>query len=301
MKSKIIEELGSHKSIVSVESFDLYNKLDFSSEERRQLAQKEIKKVELYRIAYKVDNLVVIGYVSLPANQKNKIPCIIHLRGGFGDFGALTPRTIYGQLVKFALEGFVVISTQYPGVDGGEGYDGFGNEVDIESITKLRDILKGISVANTTMIGVKGHSRGGLMLYMLLREVKWIRAAVILSAPTDPSRIQGRRPNRKIVDLLKNDNEMLRRSPLRWVSELPKKVPILLMHGSADSRVSPLDSIEMSRELFKNKIPHRFILFEGSDHGITEFKSEHRKQTLDWFHRFLPSDRTLPNLRPHGD
>jgi dipeptidyl aminopeptidase/acylaminoacyl peptidase len=305
MSTRFIDELKSHKAIVSAEAYDLTEKLDFISDTKEiQSAKAELRNVEVYRFVYEVGRLHVIGYIALPRNTSEKIPCIIHLRGGTGDFGMLTPRTIYGQLVKYAREGYLVISTQYPGVEGGDGQDCFGGADDIASITKLREILRGTSIADTSTIGIKGHSRGGLMAYMILREATWVKAAVIAGAPTDQFRQGKERPNWREHQISlwgKSREGLLRRSPLRWVSELPKKVPLLLMHGSADWRVSPLDSLEMSQAMFKHAIPHRLIFFEGADHGITEYRAEYYRQSIDWLNRFLKNREQLPNLTPHGD
>jgi len=305
MSQQFIDDISSSKSVVSVDFYNLADKLDFLSDvEKIKSAQSDLNLVETYRFIYKVGKLKVVGYVAIPKNKKERVPCIIHLRGGSRDFASLAPRAIYGQLVKYALEGYVVISTQYPGVEGGDGQDTFGGVDDIASIIKLKDILRGIPIADTDKIGIKGHSRGGLMAYMLLREVKWIKAAVIAAAPADQVRQGKERPKWREHQVSlwgKGKEELIRRSPLRWVADLPKKVPVLLMHGSADWRVSPLDSIEMSQEMYKNMVPHRFILFEGADHGITEYKIEYFKQSLGWFNRFLKNSEPLPNLKPHGD
>lgn len=297
MKNSSLNELSILKIITGVSDYSLSNKLDFIKDAKKaKIVRQELQKVETYRFTYKVNKLNVVGYVAIPRGSKGKIPCIIHLRGGSREFAALTPRDIYGKLVRFALEGYVVIATQYPGVDGGSGLDTFGGVNDIASITKLKDILRGISIADTDNIGVKGHSRGGLMAYMLLREVKWIKAAVIAAAPTDQIRQGKERPKWREHQISlwgKGREELTRRSPLKWVDKLSKKVPILLMHGSADWRVSPVDSLEMSQLMLKNSIPHRFILFEGADHGITEFKTEYLKQSLDWFNRFLKKQRGI--------
>lgn len=305
MSLQFIAEISSNRSIVSVDQYDLSDKLDFLSDVVKiKSVQDDLSCVEMYRFVYKLRKIKVVGYIVIPKKQVHKIPCIVHLRGGSRDFAALTPRAIYGQLVKYALEGYVVISTQYPGVEGGDGQDKFGGSDDIASIIKLKDILKSISIADTDRIGIKGHSRGGLMSYMILKEVKWIRAAVIAAAPADQVRQAKERTKWREHQISlwgKSKRELICRSPLRWVNNLPKKVPILIMHGSADWRVSPLDSIEMSREMYKYNIPHRFILFEGADHAISEYKAEYYKQSLDWFDRFLKNKEPLPDLKLHGD
>ena len=52
--------------------------------------------------------------------------------------------------------------------------------------------------------------------------------------------------------------------------------------------------------MYENKIPHRFILFEGADHGISEYRKEYEEQSLEWFNRFVKKREKLPNLKPHG-
>lgn len=297
--NKINTELRACKKIVEVAELNL----------SELIKEKQFPKVwatasaNLYRIVYKVGKLRVVGYVATPKKGKD-IPCLIHLRGGGGDFGRLNSKSLLVHLVRYARKGYTVITTQYPGVEGGYGQYGYGNADDLKSIKNLRDILKDLSMADHSRIGIKGHSRGGLMTYMMLREVKWIKAVAIGGASTDQVR-QGK--NRKgwrehqIKRWGKSRAETIKRSPLRWLDELPKNVPMLIMHGLSDWRVNPLDSIEMSQALLKHKIPHRLILFEGADHGISEYRSEYIRQTLEWFDRFLKKGEKLPDIEPHGD
>lgn len=299
-----ISELRDNTLINDAAPYHLHDKLDFITDPKRlATAQQQLQRVTVYRLRYKVGKLQVVGYLVVPRKGKN-LPCLIHLRGGAGDFSRLQPKTILGQMVNYALEGYVVISTQYPGVEDGDGFDQFGGSDDLKSITRLRDILKSLSIADHTRIGMKGHSRGGLMTYMMLRDVRWIKAAVVAAAPTDQIRMGKTRPNWRVHQIRRwgtARTETIKRSPLQWADELPKKVPLLIMHGAADWRVNPLDSIEMSQSLFKHHVPHRFILFEGADHGISEYRPEYFRQSLHWFQRFLQDGDTLPNVKPHGD
>ncbi len=264
--------------------------------------QNKYKNVEILKFSYAVKNLEIIGYICAP-KRKTKLPCIIHLRGGSDAFGMLTIPKITRQMAEFAQEGYVVISTQYPGVEGGGGKDTFGGVDDILSIKKLRSILQKLSITNHHRVGIKGHSRGGLMAYMLLRECPWVKAAVIAGAPTNQfsqtKERKGWKAHQKIMwGSLKA--ETTRRSPILWVNKLTKKCPILLMHGSSDWRVKASHSIQMSRDLFDKQIPHRFILFDGADHSLTEYKNEYRRQSIGWFERFLKDNEKLPNMKLHG-
>ncbi|MEX0917422.1 MAG: prolyl oligopeptidase family serine peptidase [Candidatus Paceibacterota bacterium] len=272
------------------------------SRERRGEISKALEGVQVFKIIYTIRrDFKVAGFIVVPKEGK-KLPSVIHLRGGSGDFGMIKALHLL-NLVSLASEGFVVITTQYPGVDGGDGKDTFGGSDDIASIKRLRDILKYIKNANPDWIGMSGHSRGGLMTYMMLREVSWVKAAVIGGASTDEVKAGKERKGwreHQISLYGKSKKELIKRSPILWANELPKKVPILLAHGSADWRVSADHSILMSNELYKNKIPHRFVLFEGADHGISEFRKEYRELTIEWFKRFLKEDRKLPDMRLHG-
>lgn len=295
--------LTSIPLIVSVEPYDMRAHIACGDDvEKKRTLEQTLKTVETYRIRYTVGSLTIVGYVSLP-KAGTSLPCIIHLRGGARDFGMLTPQGVYNHLARFATKGYVVIATQYPGVEGGDGSDTFGGEADLASITTLRNILKHIPCADARAIGIKGHSRGGLMTCMLLRNVSWVTAAVIASAPTNSTQMNTSRSEWKKYQetfFKKSKEEYLKRSPIHWVDTFPKNVPILLMHGSADLRVSAEQSIALSGAFFKHHIPHRFILFDGADHNITEYRDEYYAHIHTWFERFLKRKEPIPNLTPHG-
>lgn len=301
---KYLAELQSIKDVVSVSGLDLKAEVEtLSNLTVREKLSLQLEKIEVYRLVYKVGKLKVIGYLTLPKEGDN-LPCIIHLRGGNRDFSMITPRAVLMQMVNYAGEGYVVITTQYPGVEGGDGVDTHGGPDDLASIKKLRDVLKKISCADGGNIGMKGHSRGGLMIYMLLREVKWIKAAVMIGSPVDQFEQAKQRKNWREHQVLmwgKSKDEILKRSPLRYAEEFPKNVPLLIMHGGADWRVLAEHSFKMTQKLSNLAVPYRFMLFEGGDHGLTEYRTEYHRQVLDWFNRFLKQKEALPNLKLHGE
>jgi dipeptidyl aminopeptidase/acylaminoacyl peptidase len=59
------------------------------------------------------------------------------------------------------------------------------------------------------------------------------------------------------------------------------------MHGTADKRVSPLDSIELAAELYKHGKPFRLEIFDNGDHGLHTHKNEWQAQTREWFNHFV--------------
>lgn len=302
--STSIKQLETCPLVISSEVLELGNQLDFivDSEQKKRISER-LTRVKICRILYKVNKLNVVGFVAFPINAK-KLPCIITLRGGSNDLGMIGTRFILREMAYYADRGYVVVSTQYPGIDGGTGKDEMGGVDDLQSIKNLKKILEWIPEADTSLIAVMGHSRGGLMAYMMLREVKWIKAAVIGGAPTDQFLSAKERKDwreHQISMFGKSKKELLRRSPIKWAKDLPKKTPILIMHGSSDWRVWSQQSIRICLELCKYKIPHRFILFEGADHGVNEFIREYEDQTLDWLKKYLKKDRVLPNMKLHGE
>jgi len=133
--------------------------------------------------------------------------------------------------------------------------------------------------------------------------VKWIKAAVTVGALTDFIRQEKLRSEMKahFKKMFGGSlEEKKKRSAVFWAHLFHKKTPILIMHGSADWRVSPLDSIDLVQKLLKLGIPHRFVLFEGNDHGLSEHIDESVKMTISWFDRYVKNNEKLPDTKPHG-
>ncbi|MEI7616632.1 MAG: prolyl oligopeptidase family serine peptidase [Actinomycetota bacterium] len=286
---KFENELENNKDVSCVELVDFGGVINGAEKKEQRKIKELLVLAETYRFLYAVNSKKVVGYISIPKHVTHA-PCLIHLRGGGGDFSMLQESSILEKLVKFSMEGYVVITTQYPGVEGGDGSDAYGGQEDILSIIKLKDILESISVADTRKIGVKGHSRGGLMAYMLLRKVDWVTCAVIGSAPVDQIQLVRERSEWREYQISMwgySKNDAIDRSPIYWSRDLPENSPLLLVHGSSDERVDVSHSLRMNASLDELSIPHEFILFEGDDHGITRHKQEYFDRTLNWFNRFL--------------
>lgn len=54
------------------------------------------------------------------------------------------------------------------------------------------------------------------------------------------------------------------RSALRWASEL--HIPVLLLHGTADWRINPAQTLELAEALQRAKQPYALHMFEGGSH-----------------------------------
>ena len=73
------------------------------------------------------------------------------------------------------------------------------------------------------------------------------------------------------------------------------------MQGSADWRVLPEESLEVVQKLYVAKQPLRFILFEGADHGINEWRNERLAQTKKHFDFYLRDGNKWPSMEKHGN
>ncbi len=265
-----------------------------------------IDSIDVYKIAYVSDGLKVHGLLVTP-KKKGTYPCIIYNRGGNRNFGALSEGHGLVALGKIAKEGYVVIASQYRGNAGGEGNEEFGG-ADVNDVTVLPEVLKEISKADVSRIGMYGWSRGGMMTYIALTKMKNIKAAVVGGAVSDCFGLVNDRPKMESAVLAQvvpayaehKQQELTKRSAVHWVADFPKEVPILMLHGNADWRVKPEQSLQLALEFEKYRIPYRLVMFEGGSHGISEHKKEVNEQVLAWFARFLKNEEQLPNMEYHG-
>src|SRR5262245_24917677 len=265
-----------------------------------------LKTVQFHRITYLSDGLKVNGYLAAPTHGE-RLPCVIYNRGGNREFGALRRGPAAALLGRMASWGYVVVASQYRGNDGGDGREEFGG-ADVNDVLNLVPLLQSWLQADASRIGMYGWSRGGMMTYLALTRTTNIAAAVIGAGPTDQLHWPDKRPDMEtnvfaelIPGYSTNREATLRvRSALYWPEKLHKQTPILLLHGSADWRVDPTESLRMATALFELKHPFRLILFEGGDHGLMEHRDEVDRLTKDWLDRYVRDRKPWPSLEPHG-
>lgn len=265
-----------------------------------------LKNVEFYRITYLSDSLKVKGFIAKPI-EKGSFPCIISNRGGTGEFGQWTETGIGFFLGKLASWGYVVVASQYRGNDGSEGQEEAGGK-DINDVLNLVSTLNEIDNADTSRIGIEGASRGGMMTYLALKKTCQFKAAVVLAGAANAFKQLANRPDfeehvyaKYIPHFYENKEEELKaRSAVYWADKMCKTTPILIMHGSSDWRVTASESLELVNKLYAYKHPVRFILFEGADHGIREYRDQFFAQTKSFFDGYLRDLNDLPNMELHG-
>ncbi len=269
-------------------------------------AYKYIDDIEMYSIVYKSDGLRVRGFMVTPKKEGN-FPGIIYNRGGNRDFGSLKIAHAAITMGRIANEGYVVIASQYRGNAGSEGKEEFGGS-DVNDVINLTQVLEEIESVDTDKIGMYGWSRGGMMTYIALTKTDKIKAAVVGGAVSDNFLTIKDRPEMEtkvLAELIPDyeankEKELTKRSAIKWADKFPKNVPILMLHGNADWRVKPEQSLTLAMEFEKYRVPYRLLIFEGGDHGITEHRKEVNEQVIRWFDKYLKIGEPLPNMEYHG-
>ena len=251
--------------------------------------------VQVSGITYWSDGLRVKGFLLKPKGD-GPYPAVIYNRGGSLEWGSLTHHVSsigLGELAELARAGFVVVASQYRGNGGGEGLEEYGGR-DIHDVLNLIPLLADVPEADTANIGMFGWSRGGMTTFLTLKQTNRIKAVAVGGPGTNLMAVAEDRPELPewwatfIPNFKENQEQILKaRSPVLWVDELPRDVPILLMHGTADWHVKPKETLLFALELDKYELPYRLVMYEGGEHAIREHHEEVFVQIIGWFNRFL--------------
>ncbi|CAM1373188.1 alpha/beta hydrolase family protein [Tenacibaculum xiamenense] len=259
---------------------------------------KSIKHSSVYSIAYKSDDLTVSGSLVVP-KKEGKYPCVIFNRGGNRNYGRLDFRMINKYMTFLAEQGYVVIASNYRGNNGGEGKDELGGE-DVQDVLNLIPVLSQIDKADTSRIGIYGHSRGGMMTYKALRESNKFKAAVVLAGTTNAFNTVKNRPeleervHSQIIPNYKEDkeNQLKERSVVFWEDQL-NRVPLLMLHGTADKSVDYNQPIELVNKFESIKFPYQFVSYKADDHKLSKNRKDMEKRVIDWFNKYLRDQKAF--------
>jgi len=251
-----------------------------------------LARVDVREFFYPSDGLKVKGYMAWPRTP-GKYPCIIYNRGGIGAFSSFNVPLAQRILGEMASWGYVVITTQVRGNDGGEGREDFGGE-DLADVLNLIPLLGKVEKADTSRIGMYGRSSGGMKTYLALKRTDRIKAAVIIGVSADFKHTLNARPAldsvyATVIPGYHRHREKIleERSMVCWPEKLCKTTPILLMHGADDWRIPAGESFMAAEALYKSGHPFRFVFFENDDHAISANRDEVNRLTRMWFEKLM--------------
>lgn len=248
---------------------------------------------ECAQVFYGSDGLKVAAYIWKPAGitPGAKLPAIVMLRGGNRDYGKFGPDS--GRRMRaFTSAGFIVIGVQYRGVDGGEGLEQFGGD-DVHDVLNAIKLARGLPDVDGRNVFLHGGSRGGMMAYLALKAGADVNAVVALNALADLPGEARRRPElaegpwRALIPDFgtRRDEVMKARSAVTFIDQVDTP-PILLLHGTADWRAHPDNSLEVARKLQARGRPYALHVFEGDGHGLGGNARERDRLVIEWFRRY---------------
>lgn len=253
------------------------------------VARENAKHISAYTFIYDVNGIKVSGFLVAPKKQNKKLPMIIFNRGGTADFDLVPEERLFTRLAFMARWGYVIVGTQYPGNKLSEGNDERGGQSDLESVLKFYELAQEAESIDETNIGMCGFSRGGMMTYLSMKSVNWIKAAVTIGGLSDlDSSLRFRPEMRQVLEESFKNTQKARdnRSVIKWVDEL-NKTPLCILHGSDDTKVDVGDSIKLAEKLEATKHPYSLHIIKEGDHGLTN-KWEVRDFIIkNWFKEHL--------------
>lgn len=197
------------------------------------------------------------------------------------------------------IRNYTVIATSYRG-GASEGVDQFGGEEvnDVENLllflpTLSKKLNLGLCPKNTYILG---GSRGGMEMFLALGRSSFLQQQVTkaasLSGLLDIEECMLYREDMKKMfirdfGLIPEENEkrwIHVRNPINVVPNLRKNLPILIIQGTNDLRVSLNEGYHMVEKLKENGNPVDYLEIPGGEHCLSN-QSNRMELIADWFEK----------------
>lgn len=252
---------------------------------------------------YESDGLLVEGVMLRPrsdAAENRRLPVVVYNRGGNPRSGLLVYGHIHSSMMPLAELGYIVIASQYRGarawsssVSAVAELDQFGGD-DVHDVKNLVPIINGMPDADSGRIAMYGASRGGMMSYLAARDMPQLKALIVQAGVADLEAGLARRPEMENVFAklipsyaTEKSSQLRARSVLHWLDELPRDLPILLLHGDQDARVEVEQSLSLAKALAARDQPHRLVVYPGADHGLQPHRAAADAEIAAWLEHHL--------------
>ena len=266
---------------------------------------KEMKFAKQEVVKYKAkDGLELEGVLIHPLNRKEgeRVPLVLHVHGG--------PEAHYsnGWITRYADLGQVAaakgMASFYPNYRGSTGYgvefsmkgqkEAAGKEFD-DLIDGVDHLIK-MGLVDEKKVGITGGSYGGYATawgatyysHRFAAGVMFVGLSNLVSCAgtTDIPQEMFLVHHRKW--LWDDWAYHLDRSPVKHIEK--HKTPLLILHGKADPRVHPSQSLELYRHLkVRDQAPVRLVLYPGEGHGNRRAASrlDYNIRLLQWMEHYL--------------
>ena len=265
------------------------------------------KDFECLRLHYRSDTATVEAWLYQPVKTTGKkLPIILYLRGGMGNFGRLEPQDLV-NFHKMAEEGYVVLATQYRFLDQTGKFDEHGG-IDVNDVVNLPAVYKNLPYVDTNNVFMYGYSRGGQMCYQASKRLKVNAMATAAGTADWFLRINERRefvegwqdadsPEtdylgfRKVFPNWATDSLRIleERSAVRWADQIG--APLLLMHSRQDDRVVCENSLRLAERLQFYKKEYSLIIYDEPSHSLPFKYFDSYERMFAWFDKHKKSPR----------
>jgi len=244
------------------------------------------------KVSYDSDGHRVTGLYLRPAELKPEgHPLILFNRGGRANYGMINVLTINNLLYPLIEKDYLVLASQYRGVDGGEGMDEFGGH-EVRDILSLLEIGRTLEEWDGRNVYLFGWSRGGMMTLLSLKHGVEVNAVAIgaplvdLTLSTEEGQKREAWLQRVLPDYATEGFAALEaRSAPYWLNKL-QETPILMIHGDADKDVSIIHSRQLAQKLKERHHPYKLIEIEGGNHYLNRQRDEVMNAVDDWFKQY---------------
>ncbi|MDR4987820.1 MAG: prolyl oligopeptidase family serine peptidase [Bacteroidales bacterium] len=257
---------------------------------------------------YARDDQDIEGVLVYPLDyvEGNRYPLIVYIHGGpeaAVQNGWVTAYSIWGQIA--AARGYFVFMPNYR-ASSGRGVDftmaGYGDLVGVEydDVIDGIDHLINIGYVDIDRVGIGGGSYGGYFsAWSATRHTDRFAASVMFVG------ISNQISKRNTTDIPWEDymvhwgywthenwEDVYSRSPVKYARQ--SLTPTLILHGDADPRVHPSQSLEMYRALkLHGRAPVRLIWYQNEGHGNARnvHRLDYIVRTMEWFDYYLRLDK----------
>jgi dipeptidyl aminopeptidase/acylaminoacyl peptidase len=279
-----------------LEHMMLFNRFFFEFE-------RSLQNLTCRQFRYRVGVVIVEAYVILPRMLPNTLlPVVICNRGGNNDRdSAITYASLIDWHIPLAKQGFIVVASQYRGVDldGSTSplplwQDEFGGQ-DVNDIKGLWPVIEALRAADAGRVGMMGFSRGGMMAFLAAKDMPQLKALVIKAGTIDlidQAKVRPEMDNDVFARMIpgyaiRKQQALAERTVHRWVAQLPATLPILLLHGERDNRVKSAYSVALAQRLTELNRPHKLVLYPGVGHDFGKYDEQSLTEAISWFKQFL--------------
>ena len=240
----------------------------------------------LEKVQYQSEGIAVTAYLYRPRKSGGTLPLILYNRGGYLE--PTLPPELLPQFHRLALAGFVVLAPMYRQSDGAGGVDQVGGD-DLHDVLNLRSLLSQLPGVDATEVFLLGESRGGMMVYQVLRDGFPAQAAAVYGAFTDFKQLTDAQPQlygpllaKLFPDYQQQQAEIIRRrSAIAWADKID--APILIMQGTDDKSVSPMQSLKLAERLQELGRPYELVMVAGENHTLSHDAIRRDELVTTWF------------------